>query len=52
MAHLIGKLFNVEVLVERDNGKMVDNYVPGDVPKFGERPLEQGLKTWMEWLKI
>ncbi len=52
VAHLIGKLFNVEVLVESGNGKKIDNYVPGDVPKFGERSLEQGLKTWFEWLKI
>jgi len=51
IARIIADIFKVDILVNNNEENLVNNYVPEDVPVVDERPIQEGLKLWENWLK-
>lgn len=46
----IGEYFNVDVEVDSNYSRNIDNYVPSEVNVMQERSLISGIKKWDRWL--
>jgi nucleoside-diphosphate-sugar epimerase len=51
IAGIVADLFKVDILVNNVKENGVNNYVPEDVPIVRERPIQEGLKVWENWLR-
>lgn len=51
IAGIIADQFKVDILINNNRENLVNNYVPEDVPIVHERTMQEGLKTWENWLK-
>jgi hypothetical protein len=51
IARIIADIFKVDILVNNNEENLINNYVPEDVPVVDERPIQEGLKLWENWLK-
>jgi dTDP-glucose 4,6-dehydratase len=51
VARIIGKIFDVKVSINSNQIANADNYVPNDLQFTSEKSIDEGIRTWAEWLQ-
>ena len=51
VAKYVADEFKVPLRIASDNVKVIDNYIPADVPHTPERDFRDGIKKWRIWLE-